>query len=79
MQNGQEAYPGVSLDQINEQKFRCSEDSLVPAELSLDSSHDMAYDDASHYFEVYEPENSRALVKAEEMPPAIRDGKLLGG
>ena len=49
------------------------------AELSQDPSHDMAYDDASHYFEVYEPENSRALVKTEEMLPAIPDGKLLGG
>ena len=67
------------MDQINEQKFRCSENSLLPAELSLDSSHDMAYDDVSHYFEAYEPENSTALVKTEEMPPAIRNDKLLGG
>ena len=57
----------------------CTENSLVPAELSVDLINDMTYDDVSQYFEVYEPQNSKALVKTEEMPPAIPESKLLGG
>ena len=53
---------------------------MISAELTEEFKNDMTYDDVSQIYEIYEePDNSRALMKTQEMPPAIPESKLLGG
>ena len=65
---------------MGESKFICPGNALISADFTEEFNNDMTFDQVSQIYEIYEePDNSRALMKTQEMPPAIPDSKLLGG